>query len=126
MELNLQQNNMNKNKKEKMIDKKVIRFNLKKKMNLLENKFELLINQIKGINKRISTIEEEMEHNNNSKEVKEIIKLQSIMDEIIVANSDAIKIIKSEVKNIKQNKNDDEKTYKKLEKSTSNGLVKEI
>ena len=126
MELNLQQNNMNKNKKEKMIDKKVIRFNLKKKMNLLENKFELLINQIKGINKRISTIEEEMEHNNNSKEVQEIIKLQPIMDEIIVANSDAIKIIKSEVKNIKQNKNDDEKTYKKLEKSTSNDLVKEI
>ena len=98
MELNLQQNNMNKNKKEKMIDKKVIRFNLKKKMNLLENKFELLINQIKGINKRISTIEEEMEHKNNSKEVQEIIKVQPIMDEIIVANSDAIKIIKSEVK----------------------------
>ena len=92
----------------------------------MENKFELLINQIKGINERISTIEEEMEHNNNSKEVKEIIKLQPIMDEIIVANSDAIKNIKSEVKNIKQNKKDNEKTYTKLEKITSNDQVKGI
>ena len=117
---------MNKNKKEKMIDKKVIRFNLKKKMNLLENKFELLINQIKGINKRISTIEEDMEQNNNSKEVKEIIKLQPIMDEIIVANSDAIKIIKSEVENIKQNKKDNEKTHQTLENISKNNQVKGI
>ena len=121
MELNLQQNNMNKNKKEKMIDKKVIRFNLKKKMNLLENKFELLINQIKGINKRISTIEEEMEHNYNSKKVKEIIKLQPIMDEIIVANSDAIKIIKSEVKisnRIKMMMKKPTKNWKRLQAMT--------
>ena len=126
MELNLQQNNMNKNKKEKMIDKKVIRFNLKKKMNLLENKFELLINQIKGINKRISTIEEEMEHNNNSKEAKEIIKLQPIMDEIIVANSDAIKNLKVEVGNIKQNNKYNEKYNTNVENITSSNKVKQI
>ena len=41
MELNLQQNNMNKKKKEKMIDKKVIRFNINKMINVLENKFKL-------------------------------------------------------------------------------------
>ena len=52
MELNLQQNSMNKKKKEKICDKKVKRFNLKQRINVLENKFESLINIIKDINKK--------------------------------------------------------------------------
>ena len=53
MELNLQQNSMNKKKKEKICDKKVKRFNLKQRINVLENKFESFLNLVNSINERI-------------------------------------------------------------------------
>ena len=109
----------------KMSDKKVKRVNTMKRIYALENEIKALINLIKGIDKRISTIEE-MENKNNSKEVKEIIKLQPIMDEIIVANSDAIKNLKVEVGNIKQNNKYNEKYNTNVENITSSNKVKQI
>ena len=108
-----------------MSDKKVKRVNVKKRINVLENELKALMNLIKGIDKRISTIEE-MENNNNSKEVKEIIKLQPIMDEIIVANSDAIKNLKVEVGNIKQNSKYNEKYNTHVENISSSYKEKQI
>ena len=76
---------------------------------LLENKIEALEDQLIGImevvndvKKRIKSLEER--EKSCFDDVKEIVKIQPIIDEIVVTNSDAINILKEEIKGIiKQN-----------------------
>ena len=72
---------------------------------LLENKIEALEDQLIGImevvndvKKRIKSLEER--DKSCFDDVKEIVKIQPIIDEIVVTNSDAINILKEEIKGI--------------------------
>ena len=79
---------------------KVTKKSLEEQVKTMQNHFGAIISTVKDLKTSVETLQKRFEQNQTS-EVEEIVETQRVLDEIVVANSDAIKQIKSEMANLK-------------------------
>ena len=92
---------------------------LEEQMKALQNHFGRMVSTVKDLKASLEALERKVDTRQND-EFREILETQTVIDEVIVANSDAIQRIKQEMRGIKctenTNKEDDNKPkHKKVE-----------
>ena len=77
---------------------------LNEQMKALRNHFAAIVSTVKHLKATVDELKKKCDDNVNS-EVQEIVESQKMVDEIVVANSDAIKQIKQELLSMKSGDN---------------------
>ena len=73
-------------------------------MKALQNHFGRLVSTVKDLKSSLEALEKKVDTSQND-EVREILETQIVIDEVIVANSDAINRMKQEIQDIKCTEN---------------------
>ena len=77
------------------------------KLKTFEGHFGRIVSTVKHLKTCVDKLQEQVEAKNANKEVNEILEAQKVIDEVIVANSDAINQIKQKIGDGKQRKGND-------------------
>ena len=76
---------------------------LMQKIKTLESHFGKIVATVKHLKTSVDSFQEQIEVRNHSKEVQEIMDTQNVIEEVIVANSDAINKIKQQMELVGKN-----------------------
>ena len=102
------------------------RLSLEEQVKALQSHFGAVVNTVKHLKTSVDNLKSIVEN----KEVQEILETQRIVEEVIVANSDAIHRIKSEIIELKnqgkQNQNGSKENIDRENANATNGCIKEV